>query len=142
VRVPGAESSRARPSDHLDVSLGQKKSVNGRSYDVFSAAVGRVKVLAAVAGPPNQVASESFLNQTDHVRRKMGDAVHENKAFSVPRPSLTEHCEIFKDDPTLLTSPDEVKSRVVAATLELFGKAIEGSDSVISRENPAELQLL
>jgi hypothetical protein len=78
----------------------------------------------------------------DHVRRKTSDVVHENRTFSIPTPSLVEHCEIFEHDPTHLTSPDEVKSHVNAAPFEPFVKAIEGSDLLISHDNLAELQLL
>jgi hypothetical protein len=123
-------------------SQGHKQSVKGWSYDASSAAVARLKELAAAAEPPNDGAAASTLVQTTRVREKTSEVVHEGRTFSIPRLSLMASCEIFKDDPTLLASPYQVKSNVSDATFGLFVAAIEGSDPVISHENSAELALL
>jgi hypothetical protein len=68
--------------------------------------------------------------------------IYEGWTFSVLRRVLIANCDIFEDDPTLLTRPYTVKWRVSAVHFYLFIKALEGSDPVLTHESAAALRLL
>jgi hypothetical protein len=72
----------------------------------------------------------------------MQELLLDGETFSVPKRSLINSCDVFLEDPILLTSPYKVKSRVSRDSFQVFTSAIGGSEVTITAVNVRDLALL
>jgi hypothetical protein len=72
----------------------------------------------------------------------MQELVLDGQSFKVARRTLVYNCELFADNPSLLTKPYAVQSRVSIPSFRVLVNAISGHDVDITSDNVRDLALL
>jgi hypothetical protein len=75
-------------------------------------------------------------------RMAANQLVLEGQTFQIARRSLVARCELFLENPNLLSTPYHVRSRASEAHFPLFLAAIEGATTEIGMDNAINLESL
>jgi uncharacterized protein YukE len=70
------------------------------------------------------------------------ELIFEGQTFQIARRSLIKTCELFVENPNLLSTRYRIRSRVSEAHFRLFLAAIEGATTEIGMENAMDLESL
>jgi hypothetical protein len=70
------------------------------------------------------------------------ELIFEGQMFQIARRSLVATCELFLENPNLLSTPYRVRSRASETHFRLFLAAIEGPTTQIGIENAIDLESL